>query len=224
MSWRALWYVEELRRHEDGFPLTCREKLILHVTAYFHDADLRYAQKSIPEIAYRALSSESQARRCIQSCEEHKTLYVRRVRYGKRNEENFYYFLAFEKRDGSVLWRNLSGVTMTPPPGVMVPPGGVISTSKCPPLSDREELLEKPLNTKPAAEPRRGDSSPPSLEVEQRRRIEMRDRREKNEAAAAIGSRPAQTGAAPRPEEYGVRVNPETLRRIQEREAKRNAR
>jgi len=80
----------------------------------------------------------------------------------------------------------------------------------------KRQILEK---QKPAAR-----SSASQKELEDRKKIERRERREKNEVAAQIQQEQAQThthiGQGPVAADYGVRVNPAALERILRRQAK----
>jgi hypothetical protein len=72
----------------------------------------------------------------------------------------------------------------------------------------------------PAAQPTFFNQSDKSKELEDRRKVEARDRRERIEAAQQNKSGPAglYVGMGPRPEDCGVRVNPAALERIRARQ------
>ena len=209
MSWRALGYVWELKKHEDGSPLSRLERDILLCLAYNHDAESHFAYCGVKAIADFALCSRRGAFKALQRCEVHKTITISRHSDTRGLKlTNQYHFNAMQKRDGlhNSNIREGNSIESTDncgfrpifargsAPGALPrAPGALGGSAPGAPLP--MSLLSKPRSN-PAAKPVAAVSPHPDEKTEQenRRKIEARDRREKLESAGVARERTAGAG------------------------------
>jgi hypothetical protein len=88
VSWRASAFVKPLTHHQDGTPLTAREKLILFVLADSHNDDYDCAWPGLTKASQQALTSRRRFIDLIKRLEDHGTITVER-REGRSNLYRF---------------------------------------------------------------------------------------------------------------------------------------
>jgi hypothetical protein len=88
LSWRASAFVKPLTKHQDGTPLTAREKLILFVLADSHNDDYDCAWPSVRRAASQSLTSTSRFMDLIKRMESRGTIRIER----HEGKSNRYYF------------------------------------------------------------------------------------------------------------------------------------
>src|SRR6266704_365758 len=88
MSWRATAHVKGLTTHQDGTPLSAREKLILFVLADSHNDDYDYAWPGIDSASHASLTSRRRFIDLMQRLEKKGTILVER-REGRSNLYRF---------------------------------------------------------------------------------------------------------------------------------------
>jgi hypothetical protein len=88
LSWRATAHVKPLTKHQDGTPLTAREKLILFVLADSHNDEFDCAWLGITKASAAALTSRSRFIELLKRLETKGTIHIER-REGQTHRYHF---------------------------------------------------------------------------------------------------------------------------------------
>lgn len=88
MSWKATYFVKTLTKHQDGKPLTARQKLVLFVLADYHHEEKGFAWVSTRRAAIECLTSHKWLFSILASLEKHGTITIER-REGKTHLYRF---------------------------------------------------------------------------------------------------------------------------------------